>query len=254
MQIYSFFHTFTIYFCRWSCDHEKKAYTAYLKQMTSHHDIRIEETGFTVDLDNPFFGASPDRYVRCTCCPEKRLIEVKCQYNCHNQSLEAAATSKTFCLESNNSGNLSLKRDHEYYYQVQGQLHFTKSDFYDFVVWTPGQKPHIERLWPDPEFISSTMRHVETFAIEVLLPELLSKWVSHNQNVRPSTMVATSRQQVWCYCCRPANYDMVKCCHNSCDIVLFHLQCTLLKKIPKRKSLCRNCRLSLKAKPPSQSL
>lgn len=244
-----FFLSYTCFY-RWGCDHEKTACTAYLEEMTSHRDIKIEAAGFSVDINNPFFGASPDGYVKCSCCNTKTLIEVKCPYRCRNQSLEAAVNKKTFCLERSDSGSLALKQDHDYYYQVQGQLHATKADYCDFVVWTPGQKPHIERIQPNPDFISNIMDRVKTFVIEGLLPELLCRWTSRHQNARPE-IVAASTQQVWCYCRRPANDDMVRCCYESCDIVFFHLKCTQLRKIPNRKWLCRNCKTSKKAEPSS---
>jgi len=38
------------------------------------------------------------------------------------------------------SENLILKKNHQYYFQVQGQLHITKINVCYFVVWTPKGK------------------------------------------------------------------------------------------------------------------
>jgi len=34
-------------------------------------------------------------------------------------------------------GKLKLKTSHDYYYQIQGQLHITERKNFYFVVWTP---------------------------------------------------------------------------------------------------------------------
>lgn len=35
------------------------------------------------------------------------------------------------------NGELKLKTSHDYYYQVQGQLHITERQYCYFIVWTP---------------------------------------------------------------------------------------------------------------------
>ncbi|KAI4468082.1 hypothetical protein MML48_2g00016978 [Holotrichia oblita] len=61
---------------------------------------------------------------------ERELVEVKCLYKLHkeNKNLgEAIAMDKQLCIEMIN-GQLRLKRSHNYYYQVQGQLNIAKKD------------------------------------------------------------------------------------------------------------------------------
>ena len=41
-----------------------------------------------------------------------------------------------------------LRRNHNYYYQVIGQIALSKAEFCDFVVWTEVDI-HIERIVPD---------------------------------------------------------------------------------------------------------
>ena len=59
--------------------------------------------------------------VECLCCG-KGTLEIKCPYSCREQSFEQVATKKSFCLEQDKTGHLIIKKDHEYYHQVQMQM------------------------------------------------------------------------------------------------------------------------------------
>ena len=43
----------------------------------------------------------------------------------------------------------NLKRDHQYYFQVQTQLYVCDKRYCDFVVWGEESFIHIERVLPD---------------------------------------------------------------------------------------------------------
>lgn len=42
-----------------------------------------------------------------------------------------------FCFADIKDGSLSLKEGHDYYHQIQGQLHIAGKQCCDLVVWTP---------------------------------------------------------------------------------------------------------------------
>jgi len=81
------------------------------------------------------------------------LIEVKCPFKHRKSTIEEACSDASFCL-ANTDNVVMLKRMHDYYYQVTGQLALTGAQFCDFVVWTEVDM-HIERisfdtmLWDD---------------------------------------------------------------------------------------------------------
>lgn len=98
-------------------------------------------SGFFISVDHPYFGASPDGLVCCTCCGTG-ILEIKvcvaimltlidrctfifqCPY-CHkDDTLENSASDddSRFCLEKTQSAQLKLKSTHQYYYQVCGIL------------------------------------------------------------------------------------------------------------------------------------
>lgn len=226
---------------RWGCAHETTAVRAYLKNQKHHNNLTVAEAGFTVDLQNPFFGASTDGRVQCSCCKHKVILEVKCPFCVKSQSLqEAAEKNANFCLQiDQETGQMTLKKNHAYYFQVQGQLLATKADYCDFIVWSPNNKLHVQRIAPDVAFIADIQQKLHEFIIHSLLPELLAKWTTRqcsNIGSEPSVHVES-----WCYCRKGEEGEMVRCGGSECEVRLFHLRCTRLTRVPKRKWLCQNC-------------
>ena len=113
-------------FNRWGCDHEKMAVALYNSVQSSiHQDFASRECGLFVWKSHPYMGASPDAMVSCSCCGDG-CIEIKCPHCLTKKSVDAAVESQSsFCLEKDNQGNFTLKRDHQYYYQVLSQVTIT---------------------------------------------------------------------------------------------------------------------------------
>ena len=83
----------------------------------------MEECGLFVDTDKSFLAASPDGLVG-----SEAVVEVKCPFKCADSRLDwVAAHDSSFCLQTDPiTGGLRLKRSHNYYYQVQGQMHVSR--------------------------------------------------------------------------------------------------------------------------------
>ena len=150
---------------------EAVAMNSYQKLMShmSGEDIFIEPCGLVVHPEFSWLGASPDGYIPGS----NGLVEVKCPYTCRQSSFEATAAEKKsrFCLKQTPNG-LRLHRSHDYYFQIATQLFVTKAAYCDLVVWSPTQL-HIERIFPDPDFV----RHVDKlkdFYFQHMLPHLHS--------------------------------------------------------------------------------
>lgn len=67
-----------------------------------------------------------------------------------------------------------LDREHEYFYQVQAQLHISQADYCDFIVWTPHDM-FVERVIPDNAFWDNVLPEVEHFFRAGVLPEVLGQ-------------------------------------------------------------------------------
>lgn len=60
----------------------------------------------------------------------KTVLLAKCLYRERNMKIEEAVnTSPNFCLQKTQSSQYVLKEEHVYWYQVQGEIHFSRSKF-----------------------------------------------------------------------------------------------------------------------------
>jgi len=86
------------------------------------------------------------------------IMEVKCPYKYCDSSIEMACQDLSFCLRVENN-EMRLKRTHNYYFQVIGQL---GAKFCDFMVWTKVNF-HRERILPDDELWSEMNEKLSHF-------------------------------------------------------------------------------------------
>ena len=113
-------HCFSLPSKRYGKDHESDAVEA-LNMILARNGLKVEECGLFIDTSTGYLAATPDGTVG-----EDSLVEVKCPMKCKDSSIaELASTDPTFCLEHYGDG-MRLKRSHNYYYQIQGQLHMAK--------------------------------------------------------------------------------------------------------------------------------
>lgn len=80
-------------------------------------------------------AASPDGLVGDDC-----IIEIKCPFSIRDYTPENAYEEKKIKYLEKKNGKLVLKKNHDYFYQIQGQLHITPKKYCYFVVWTPKGK------------------------------------------------------------------------------------------------------------------
>jgi hypothetical protein len=131
--------------------HEATAVGKYITYMQNMgHPIVVEEVGLVVNPDIFWLGASPDRKVIDLSEKEPYgILEVKCPYSQRDRSLEEACKDQSFYMEKGENG-MKLKRNSQYWYQVQGQLGITGASWVDFVVY-PSKSFALERIQFDSE-------------------------------------------------------------------------------------------------------
>ena len=179
----------------------------------------------------------------------KGVIEVQCPYSCKQKSIEQRSEDSQFFLKQIEKGDLYLDPYHAYYFQVQAQLTFCSASYADFVVWTE-KELSVQRIFPEEPFISIVLQQCETFIKVGILPEMLGKWYSKEPITKnqPSaedtgnTETGTDQNELWCYCRQPEEGEMIGCDNNACLIQWFHISCLHIKKIPKGKWFCPDCR------------
>ena len=117
---------------------------------------------------------------------EKWGIEIKSPLSKVGMRVEDACKSKTFFLEKLNDGTIRLKRNHDYYIQVQGQL-YVATDFniesIHVIVYFGEEMP----LFKEKIFMESLcwnqelLPRLEFFFKRALYPEMLTKRVERGK-------------------------------------------------------------------------
>ena len=129
--------------------HGKTYETVALKKFSEVTELQASPCGFFVCADYSFLGCSPDAVI-----DEESIIEIKCPFNGRNSKV---VPGKFFpFLETRPNGEIGLKRNHNFYYQILGQLAISKRKYCFFVVFT-FVDIFIEKIQFDPEFFKNHM-------------------------------------------------------------------------------------------------
>jgi len=103
--------------------HEDVAIKSYVKYKQKRGlRINVHRCGLHIRPAIPWLAAIPDSLVEIG--GDWGCLEVKCPYACKTKQIAMAASANLFCLQMSN-GVLSLKKKHQYFYQVQSQLFVT---------------------------------------------------------------------------------------------------------------------------------
>lgn len=145
---------------------------------------KVREAGLFVDEKLPWLAATPDGLI-----DEDTIVEVKCPATAENLTPHAAITEKKITSCTIEDGKLKLKENHEYMFQIQGQLHITQRDFCYFVIWTP-HGLLTELIERNDDFWESKMvNHLTKFYMESLLPEMIDPRYPRNLSIRENCLV-----------------------------------------------------------------
>lgn len=120
-----------------------------------HPGITVKQCSLMANPRYPHLGASPDSMVHCGhYLIPSGLLEVKCPASENWKMLtpsQCAEDPKFFCTVNEN-GEVTLKKYHSYYYQIQGQMAISNRSWCDFVVWTCSRQISVDRIIFDFKF------------------------------------------------------------------------------------------------------
>ena len=103
---------------------EQKAVNLFIREMRRHGiAVSVEEPGLSLSKDEPYLGASLDRVVTMIDTDKKWGMEIKSPFSKAGMTVDEACKEKNLCLEKLADGSVQLKRNHNYFCQVQGQLY-----------------------------------------------------------------------------------------------------------------------------------
>lgn len=109
----------------------------------------------------------------CDCCG-LGTVEVKCPYFVRDSHLrDLLKQNKPYVVYED--GDLILKEDHAYFYQVQGQMFACGVQHADFVIWKKNEIS-VERIYRNDIFLAKAMQQAGKFFRVALLPEIVARW------------------------------------------------------------------------------
>lgn len=146
-------------------DHGKKFEREAKRTFETDHGVKVEESGIWIHPDHPFLGCSPDGLIN-----NDELLEIKCPYSAKDCGISVDTVK--YMIEE--EGCLKLDRQHEYYYQVQGQLMCTGRSACYFLVWSP-KNSVVEKIERDNIFITAMVEKLCNFFNSFFKPQLLQK-------------------------------------------------------------------------------
>ena len=241
-------HRFSSAATDWGKTHESVARDQYeALHAVQDTDFVCQASGLFLSTAYPMFGVSPDGLVQCTCYGEG-LVEIKCPYTLRESSHFGQLA--WMCLVDD---IYCLSWSHRHYFQVQMQLFVTNKMHCDFVVWSP-EGLFVERIYPDREWWVKWSGQGMLFHSKCIMPELCVQYFSKKtilgtstsqnviQHVAASESVASGN-----YCvtvCRGVDdgITMICCDDENCSVQWFHTRCMKLKRVPKGKWFCPQCK------------
>ena len=166
---------------KWGRLNEGKAVRMYHeRESRNHSSLSTKRTGLWVSTDFPLIAASPDSLVDCECCGSG-VVEVTDPWSHRKLTVsEFAKQPGSFLVHKD--GEFALRKDHDYYYQVQTQMHCTDRSYCDFVTLTASQSDQlcILRVARDDEFLSNLIHKAHIYFTQVVFPEMKDRNIQKN--------------------------------------------------------------------------
>lgn len=133
-----------------------------------------------IDKDFFFLGASPDGVY------EEGIVEIKCPISAFGINADDAIRDKKIKFWHSDG---TINQKHEWFYQVQGQLHIADKKICLFAVWTGKELPvKVEKITRDDEFWEKAMKNrLIDYYNKCLLPEIVDPRKSRSMPLRTTT-------------------------------------------------------------------
>ena len=131
-----------------------------------------------------------------------------------------------------------IKKDHQYYFQVQQQLFTTGRKYCDFVVCSVKDNIKLvcQRVVPDQDHWNTVVPKLTIFWRFCVLPEILGHWYTRKRDLP----LQEAGSDAVCFCRNETGEAVVHCSNETCPISSYHLSCLKLNGVP-NKWLCPLC-------------
>lgn len=209
---------------------KEKQVIASLKQHinTVHTNAHVTKTGMRMQVDTPWLSATADALIHCD-CHGKCVVEVKSPYSLRDSKVEDATEDPTHYFYGE-----ELNRQHEYFAQVQVQMHVYGAEWCCFLVLVNETILHT-MISRDDAYLQDILSKLHTFWLRNVWPALLC-----NQTEEPTNEC----NKLYCYCREEKDDTMVGCDGVDCPYEWVHLSCIRpsRKTVPKGTWYCKECK------------
>lgn len=177
---------FTTEAVQYGTDSEPKAIKLYLRENEMEQGsavLKVEETGLLLCKDKPYLGASLDGIVTNTKTNAKWGLEIKSPFSKAGMTVDEACKSKLFFLEKLADGTIRLKRNHNYFVQIQGQLYVSKLKKVILIVYFGEEIPLFKEtiVFDSKRWEEEFLPRVDFFFRRAVLPELFTRRVQRGK-------------------------------------------------------------------------
>lgn len=154
----------------WGLMKEEAAINIYAKKMQKKHKtFHIVKCELIVNKSLPYLRASPDGIRSCSCC--KKVLAVKSKFT--KRSLLPAVAAEEHLIKGSN-GQITLKRETKWNYQIQGQMACTGIDICDLIIYT-NKGILVVPVSFDRALWETMVIKLRAFYVSHMVPELLTK-------------------------------------------------------------------------------
>lgn len=164
-------------------DNEQTALT----QLSLQENVTIARCGLFIHKTLQYLGASPDGIYKDK-DGKTGLVEVKCPFSAKNMQAEEAIKTKKIKFWKFNTRNntIVIDKNHDYYFQIQGQLNITEMDICLFAVWTGEEySMKVDYIKRDATFWHDKMvGPLSKFYLHCLLPELVDSRLERSMPIK----------------------------------------------------------------------
>lgn len=244
INYYKLKHSLTFLFhIRWGKTKEKIALNQFeklLRKEEVHHGITLQKTGLRISTAYPFLAASCVFLFECP-CPECAPFdglgvgEIKCSWTHKDELVYAAARSdRNFPVEIDcDTGELKLKENHSYYYQMQVQMNVTRRQFGFLVLYSTVDLKYVKVMY-NPFFFDKLLFQARNFFVYVILPELVTKYYTRKFKAIDVDDLPQcdddNQMYLPCFCQTvDENQQTLRCSNEDCLVKYFHIACILIK-------------------------
>ena len=146
---------------------EKNALNAFLKIFKkSHLNPKIIDTGLILFDKAPYIGGTPDAILKCECCTELYLVEIKCPFRLAQCGTEGWKMLEYFDEHGD------LKKSHTYFSQLNLYLGITGIQTGYFVVYARGDTI-IREINFDASYFECQIQNMSEYYRNYYLPTVL---------------------------------------------------------------------------------